>query len=70
MGHREGSLTLVPYDAMGVRDTLRGLEAGHYLAEKGAFLTAEADAPDPVVLCRGNGSQGHVVPAAPPADRP
>jgi hypothetical protein len=54
LGHRDGSLTLVVYDALAVRDTLQDLDAVRYLAEKGAFLSREAAVADPVVLCRGN----------------
>jgi hypothetical protein len=57
LGHRERMLTLVRYDALAVRDTLQGLDVIRYLAERGAFLAAKEDAPQPVVLSRGNASQ-------------
>lgn len=57
LGHRDGALTLVRYDALAVKDTLQGLDVVRYLAERRAFLAAEDDAPEPVVLSRGNASQ-------------
>jgi hypothetical protein len=54
LGHREGSLTLVSYDAMGVRDTLQNLDVVRYLGDRVAFMTDDESSEDLVVLSRGS----------------
>ena len=54
LGHREGSLTLVPYGAMGVKDPLEGLDVVHYLRKRGAFMTEQENREDFIVLSRGD----------------
>ena len=54
LGHREGSLMLVPYDAMGVKDPLQDLDIVHYLKKRGAFMTDQENREDLIVFCRGN----------------
>jgi len=54
LGHREGSLTLVPYDAMGVKDPLQGLDVVHYLRTRGAFMADQENGEIVIVLSRGN----------------
>ena len=54
LGHREGSLTLVPYDAMGVKNPLQDLDIVHYLKKRRAFMTDQENREDFVVFCRGN----------------
>jgi hypothetical protein len=54
LGHDEGGLTLVPYQAVGIQDSLRGPAAVRFLAGRGAFLTDREDDGTRVVLTRGN----------------
>lgn len=54
LGHRDGSLTLVPFDASETKEPLLDLDAVQYLVERGAFLTDGEDDSDLVVLTRGN----------------
>lgn len=54
LGHVEAGLTLVSYQAVGVQDTLQGLDAVRFLADRGAFLTGRGDDSTLVVLTRGD----------------
>jgi hypothetical protein len=54
LGHRDGSLTLVPYDAMGVKDPLWGPQIVTYLKDRGAFLSGEKDRETLIIVTRGN----------------
>lgn len=54
LGHRDGSLTLVPFDANETKEPLLDLDVVHYLVERCAFLTDGEDDSDRVVLTRGN----------------
>jgi len=54
LGHDEGDLTLVAYQAVGIQDTLRGPPVVRFLAERGAFLTGGEDDSTRIVLTRGD----------------
>lgn len=54
LGHRNGSVTLVPYDAMGVKDPLEGRDIVDYLKRRGAFMTDDEETNDFVVVSRGD----------------
>lgn len=54
LGHDGGGLTLVPYQAVGIQDTIRGPAVVRFLADRGAFLTGREDDSTLVVLTRGD----------------
>jgi hypothetical protein len=54
LGHKNGSVTLVPYNAMEVKAPLEGLDVVDYLKRRGAFMTDGDRSNDLVVLSRGN----------------